>query len=235
MYGGTGTVMHTVFASRPLGPRLGALALTAALAASLGCGLRGSGSSASETRKVDEFSRIEIGGAVELVVHVEPGVAQKLELTADDNILPKLTTTVDDGELDVDIDASWVRPKTPIKVEVWVPALLAIEVSGAGDVAVEGLHGESFELAISGAGGSKLRGEVERLSVAISGAGNLDAKQLQAERVDVRLSGAGNAEVWASEQLDVAISGVGNVGYRGNPGTITKAISGVGKLIDRGS
>jgi hypothetical protein len=200
------------------------------------CGLRGSGTPATEVREVESFDRIEISGACDLVVHVEPGIAQKVEVTADDNIVGKITTTVSGGELDIgrDSDVKLLRPKTPIRVDVWVPALLAIEASGASVIAADGLHGESFELSSSGASHSTLRGVVDRFGIEASGAANINAKELQAKSVSVELSGAGEAKIWASETLDVEISGVGEVHYWGNPASLSEKISGAGKLEKRG-
>ncbi len=151
------------------------------------------------------------------------------------NILPKLRTSVSGRELDVELDkGGFVRPKTPIKIEVWVPTLSSVDVSGAADIEVEGLHGERFQLDLSGASDSILRGEIDRLEVDISGAGELEAKELHAKTVELELSGAGEVVVWASESLDVDISGAGEVTYYGNPGNISQDISGAGKLKSGG-
>jgi len=210
------------------------LLLSASLALA-GCGLRGSGVPATETRELDSFDRIEIGGAFKLVVHVEPGAAQKLELTADDNLIGEIETRVVAGELDVGFGHSGViRPKTAIRVEVWVPSLAVIDASGASTITVDGLHGESFALDLSGASRTTLSGAVEHFQIDSSGAAKLDAKGLQAKQAVVRLSGAGRAEVWASEQLDVRISGAGKVDYWGKPAVVNQEISGSGSLVDRG-
>jgi hypothetical protein len=200
-----------------------------------GCGLRGSGTPATEPRELDSFQEIELGGAFELVVHVDPGATQKVEITADDNIVEKIETTVSNGELDVGLDdVSLVRPKTPMRVEVWVPALVAINASGASEIDVEGLHGESFTLELSGASDSTLQGAVERFEVNISGAGELDAKRLKAGDVTLKLSGAGEAAIAVADSLDVKISGAGEVTYFGEPSSVFQEISGAGSL-EKGS
>ncbi|HLT37990.1 MAG TPA: head GIN domain-containing protein [Enhygromyxa sp.] len=216
--------------SHPTVVRLLTLPITLTLLS--GCGLRGSGTPATELRELDSFDTIELSGAYELVVHVEPGAAHKVEVTADDNIVPKITTTISGGELDIghQDDIKLLRPRTKIRVEVWTPSLLGIDASGASDVEVEGLHGERFELRLSGVSDSTLGGAVDRFDVEISGAGELDGKGLQAKVVTVELSGAGEASVWASESLDVEISGAGEVSYWGSPARVSKQISGAGEL-----
>lgn len=196
-----------------------------------GCGLRGSGTPATEVRELAPFEQIDLGGAFDLVVHVQPGVTQKLEITADDNILPEVQTRVVGNELDVEFEGDhWVRPKTPIVVEIWVPSLASIDASGAVDIDVEGVFGDKFVLDMSGASDTTVRGTVGRFEVDISGAGDLDARQLVAKQVVLELSGAGEAAVSATDALDVDISGAGSVTYFGDPATLNQDISGAGSI-----
>ncbi|WP_181233539.1 head GIN domain-containing protein [Enhygromyxa salina] len=195
-----------------------------------GCSLRGSGTQMTEQRELASFDEIELGGVFKVVVHVAPGTTQKVEVSGDDNIVPKILTTVSGSELDLSVDHWMVRPEHPVTVEVWVPSLTKIEASGAAKIEVTGLHGEAFELDLSGASSSTLAGIVDRFEIDSSGAAKLDARALQAKTVDVELSGAGNAEVWASEQLDAEVSGAGKVRYWGAPGTVNEDISGSGSV-----
>jgi hypothetical protein len=194
-----------------------------------GCMLRGSGTQMTDEREVDAFESIEIGGAFELVVHVEPGVTPRVSVSGDDNIVPEISTTVADGELDIELDGM-VRPKLGMKVEVWVASLAGIEASGATDITVEGLHGERFELELSGASQSHLSGTVDHFEVHSSGASDLEARELHAKTVEVKLSGAGDAEVWASDRLDADVSGAGNVRYFGDTKDVHQDVSGVGEV-----
>jgi hypothetical protein len=196
----------------------------------MGCSLRGSGTAMTESRDVEAFETIEIGGAFELLVHVDPTAAQRVEISGDDNIVPVVTTTVSGGELDIQIGHGMVRPKLELRVEVWVPSLTALEASGASDITVEGLHGESFELDLSGASETSLRGAVDRFEVDISGASDLDARELHAKVVELELSGAGDAEVWASDRLDADISGAGNVRYFGETKEVHEDVAGAGSI-----
>jgi hypothetical protein len=112
----------------------------------VGCSLRGSGTEMTQPREVETFDSIDIGGAFELVVHVDPSATQRVVVSGDDNIVPEIETTVTSGELDIEMGASMVRPKLPMKVEIWVASLTGLSASGASDITVEGLHGEAFEL-----------------------------------------------------------------------------------------
>jgi hypothetical protein len=195
-----------------------------------GCGLRGSGVEATETRELESFDAIEIDGGFILIVHVDPAATQRVELRGDDNIVPEVVTTVSDSQLELTIDHWLVRPKLDTTVEVWVPSLSEITVSGAADMRVDGLHGERFELAVSGASTSKLSGTIDHFEVDSSGANTLDASELHAKVVKIAVSGAGDSDVWASEQLDANVSGAGNVRYHGQPEDVQQNVSGAGSV-----
>jgi hypothetical protein len=184
----------------------------------------------TDRRDVEAFDSIEVGGAFELIVHVDPAAAQRVEVSGDDNIVPEITTTVSGGELEIGIDQGMVRPKLDMKVEVWVASLAGLEASGASDITVEGLHGENFDLDLSGASDSSFSGSVDRFEIDLSGASDLDARELHAKIVDLELSGAGEAEVWASDRLDAEVSGAGNVRYFGSPKEVHQDVSGAGNI-----
>jgi hypothetical protein len=217
-------------ASRVVHP-LSSTTLAAVLAFGLtGCSLRGSGTPMTDRRDVEAFDSIEVGGAFELIVHVDPAAAQRVEVSGDDNIVPEITTTVSGGELEIGIEHGMVRPKLDMKVEVWVASLAGLEASGASDITVEGLHGENFDLDLSGASDSRFSGSVDRFEIDLSGASDLDARELHAKIVDLELSGAGDAEVWASDRLDAEVSGAGNVRYFGSPKEVHQDVSGAGNI-----
>jgi hypothetical protein len=206
---------------------LAVLSLTTVLLALTGCGTRGSGVSASETRELEAFTAIESGGALDLIVHV--GAAeQKVVLSGDDNILPVIETRVRGDRLVVEHEG-WLRPELPLVLEVWVPSLEAVEASGTTNIEVDGLSGE-FDLDLSGATDAELSGRVERLDIDASGAADVDATDLEAASVIIDMSGAGEAKVWATQALEVDISGAGRVVYWGDPTDLRQDISGAGSV-----
>ncbi|MFV8750176.1 head GIN domain-containing protein [Nannocystaceae bacterium ST9] len=202
--------------------------LVSTLVALSACGVRGSGESATETRSLDPFTEIEFSGAFDLVVHVGD-YEQKVEVSGDDNIVARIETRVSGDALIVEHDG-WLRPELPLVVEVWVGSLASIDASGATNLDVEGLHGERFELDISGAADADLLGKVGRFDASISGAADVDARSLEAESVIINMSGAGEAEVWATRELEATISGAGHVEYWGEPSEVRESVSGAGTV-----
>ena len=75
--------------------------------------------------------------------------------------------------------------------------------------------------------------ETGQLEVSLAGAGLIDAEALRARSVRASCSGAGSISVYATESLDATVSGVGVVNYAGNPATVNRNVSGLGKVNKR--
>ena len=64
----------------------------------------GSGKQVSETRSVGDFSEIETGGSIKLIIKQGP---KAVRVVADDNILKLIKTDVDGNTLDIDQDGNF--------------------------------------------------------------------------------------------------------------------------------
>lgn len=190
----------------------------------------GSGTAATATRDVGDFTQIEFLGTGRVEVTI--GDPQPLELTGDDNILPLIQTRVTDGKLSVRPTRSFL-PKQPLVVRATVTNLAAIVLTGAGEIVVTGLDNDGLQATVTGAGTLTLSGQTASLTVTITGAGSADAADLAASAATVSVSGAGSATVHAVDTLDVTIEGVGSVTYSGDP-VVTQHISGLGTLQKAG-
>jgi hypothetical protein len=116
-----------------------------------------------------------------------------------------------------------------VDVAISVPSLDGFNLSGAGDVLMRGIHGDTFTLTIDGAGDVEVTGSTDVLRVSLDGAGDVNAKQLTARYAVADLSGAGNISVNATDRLDASIDGVGVIDYVGAP-RVTKSVSGAGHV-----
>jgi hypothetical protein len=158
----------------------------------------GSGNAATHTREVESFTSIELAGVNDVTDRVGP--EQSVRLSADDNLLDRITTDVTEGRLVID-DLGSFTTKSPMTVEVTMPSVNALTISGSGVV--------------------RARGTAERVDAELSGAGDLQLGKLSARDVNVVLSGTGRITVRATGRLDAALSGVGQV---------TRQVTGVGVI-----
>lgn len=190
-------------------------------------GVPGSGVSSTEQRSVDEFTAIDLSGSSE--VNVICGEEQSVTVTVDDNLQEIITTEVTNGELRIGSTQSY-SPKVGLKIDITVPTLNKLEVSGACNATIENCETEKLDLDVSGAGKLFVSGTVDRVELDMSGAGSVDLSELIAKTAKIDMSGAAKTSVNASDELDVDISGVGKVSYLGDP-TIKKEVSGLGKVV----
>lgn len=190
--------------------------------------ITGSGTVATESRDVDSFDRLVVEGGAQVLIEVGP--ATSLEVQTDDNVTPVLTTEVRDGRLVLSIESGTsLRDIAPIVYRITTPNLVAVEISGSGDVVAENVDTTDFDVDISGSGDVKLVGIVDTVSLNIAGSGSLNGAELIAVNGDVEISGSGYALVNATAELEISISGSGTVEYLGNP-VVTQSIAGSGEV-----
>lgn len=190
-------------------------------------GTPGSGVSKTETREVEEFHSISHGsiGAVTVTV----GQPHSVKVTFDDNLLSMVETKVVDGELKISTSGSF-NSKISMDVQVTVPELKSLTISGVGEVKATGIDSENIRLKLSGVGSLKAEGKTRNLDLSVSGVGNAELKGLEAESAKVVVSGVGNATVYATESVDVQTSGVGGAKVFGNPKDPKIKSTGIGKV-----
>ncbi len=194
--------------------------------------LRGSGVARSEVRVVDPFHSIALNGLSD--VRVTVGGEQTVRVNCDDNLIAKLETRVENGVLSIQFEKGDYRFRVDPRVEISVPALDDLHVSGSGNAEITGVVGDKLGLGIAGSGDITAHGTVDELCVAISGSGDMDLYGLAARRVTASIAGSGDIEVSASETLQATISGSGDIRYRGAP-TVEKHIAGSGSCTEPGS
>lgn len=212
--------------------------------------IEGSGNVVSEQRAVSEFERVAAGGIGTLVL--AQGATPSLTVEAEDNILPYLATEVHGDTLEIGVRTSrseGIAPTRPIRYLLTTPKVsgvalsgttsldaaplraeaFTLDLSGTGGAALAHLEATELHVAISGAPGVTIAGQVARQAVEISGAGRYEARGLVSNDVTIHVSGAGIATVTANNSLTAQVSGTGTIRYAGHP-TVTQRISGVGSV-----
>jgi hypothetical protein len=115
-------------------------------------------------------------------------------------------------------------------VDVMVPSLDGVTLSGTGVVAVTSVKATLLIVRLSGTGVVSISGTAERLEVHLVGSGDVLLQDLVARDVAATVSGFGRAEVHATSSLDAVVSGTGVIDYTGAPSTVSKKISGTGAI-----
>lgn len=217
-----------------------------------GIGVVGNGRVLESERRVGAFSRIDSGGSAE--VRVRKGPTTRVVVTTDENVQEHFRAEVSGGVLLLGYKpGTMITRVTKLVVDVYLPSLEGVTVSGSGDLSlVDPFKGDSFSATISGSGsvtgsirygsatvrisGSgkvKLDGSCDELALAVSGSGRFDCASLTTQAATVTLSGSGDAELSVSGRLDARISGSGSVRYRGKP-VVNASVSGSGTVRGAG-
>jgi hypothetical protein len=136
---------------------LGVLAGGAAVAllyhfdvSSSGSTTHGSGVSTTQVRHVSAFDGVDLAGANNVVIRV--GTEQSVSVTGDDNLVDRITTEVHNGTLVIGNEPGGFSTKSPMSVDITVPSLTSLRLSGAGNIVASGLDTEALSVALPGSG-----------------------------------------------------------------------------------
>ena len=190
-------------------------------------GVQGSGVAAVQTRNVATFSRLDLAGSNNVTVVV--GARRSVVVRADSNLISHVTTQVVAGTLVIGDTGSFTA-RTPMSVEVGVPSLTALNLSGSGQISVTGFSGPRLTVMVSGSGLLSASGTATQLDVTLSGDGQAQLAQLVAQDVRAVVSGSGLIQVTATSSLNAAVPGTGAIIYSGNPPQETTNITGTGAI-----
>jgi hypothetical protein len=211
----------------------------------------GDGPVITEARPASNFHGVSSGVPGKVYFKIDPNF--KVEIHAQRNVLDVLKTEVVNGILWIDYRRRVeVRRAEDIIVYVTAPSADYFNISGVGDISVEGnVVANNLGLDISGAANITLEkatiadkisarisgsgniiintGSALREELRVSGSGSMELANVPAERAEVHISGSGDMKVNLVKSLEAHISGSGSVYYKGNP-TVSTHISGSGNV-----
>jgi Putative auto-transporter adhesin, head GIN domain len=190
-------------------------------------GAQGSGTAVTQTRTVAGFSRLDLAGSNNVTVIV--GGPQSVVVHADSNLINHVTTRVAAGSLIIG-DTGGFTARSPMSVDVRVPSLTALTLSGDGQISVTGISTPQLTVTVSGSGLLSAAGTATRLDVTLSGAGQAQLSQLAARDVHAVVTGSGLIQVTATTSLDAAVPGTGAIMYTGNPSQVSTSVTGTGTV-----
>jgi hypothetical protein len=214
-------------------PLLGLLAVvlsTSALAA-----IRGSGVKLTESRKIADFTQIEVSDGVNL--EVKKG-ATSLTIEGDDNIVPLYSTEVVGGTLRIRRNSrESLSTSRELIVRVTTPSLshltasggvhaslvdvvapkFAAELSGGVELSAPRLALESLDLEASGGVNVAMSGKAHAAKFNLSGGVEVKAKTLEVDQLAVDASGGCDLDITAKESITGDASGGVGLTVHGNP------------------
>ncbi len=209
-----------------------AILLVAGVAVIAGCyrpGIKGDGLITTTNRPIADFSALEVAGAYQ--IQWSSG-KPALTISTDQNLLPLITTSVSGDSLHIDWKEN-LRPTKGIRIILSSASLERVLLNGAVSLSASNLSGHDLKLESNGASSVVVDGAVTNLEANLSGATRLNGTSLHSQTATVSLSGACYADVTVTETLNASISGAGALTYAGNPKSVEKSVSGVGRIQAR--
>src|SRR5260221_4845055 len=206
--------------------------LIAAVALLTGCsrpGIKGDGVIETENRPIADFSALEVTGAYQ--IKWSSG-KPALSISTDQNLLPLIKTSVTGNTLQIEPEQT-LAPTKGITINLSSASLADVRLTGAISFTASKLSGHELKLESNGASSISVDGSVTNLEATMSGASKLDAKSLQTQTATVSLNGASYADVTVTDTLNASISGTGLLTYSGNPKSVEKTVSGLGRIRPR--
>jgi len=190
----------------------------------------------TEEKEFTDFTSVDVGWAFE--VSITQSSSYSVIITADEKIFDHIEVTQNETNLVIGLDSSVIADGLFRKVEISMPELDELDLSGATRGTVKGFSTSNpFILSLSGAsslqmtnmnvgdanievsGASTLSamGTANDLVSLVSGASNMDLGEFPVNDADVNINGASQATINLEGRLDAEVSGASSLQYLGDP------------------
>jgi hypothetical protein len=193
--------------------------------------IKGSGKIVTQERNLEAFTSVSSTSSFD--VNIIQGASQKVTVSGYENLVDLVDLLVSDGKLRISFkkQRNQYINNVNIKVNIVIPELNAITLSGSGDIDIENFKSsKSLKCSVAGSGNISFKNcSCQNATFAVNGSGNVDAFSLTTNDAAVTVNGSGNVDLNCAGNLDVSIAGSGNVNYSGDP-KVTKSIAGSGNV-----
>jgi hypothetical protein len=195
-------------------PLLAATGLIVLAAAAAGCsGVRGTGSTTTDSRTVAAFDRVDASSGIDVVIAIGP--AGPIDVRAQPNIVPLISTTVAGDTLTIRATDE-IDDLASVTVVISVPSLEAITLGGGSDGTVTSFAGDRLEVAVSGGGDLTATGTAGVVAIEASGGADLHLAGLAVRTLDVEMSGGAELSARVSDDVRGSASGGASVSVAGS-------------------
>jgi len=172
--------------------------------------VKGSGLLKTEEMDFSDFTRVEVDGAFE--VEIVQSEWFSVSITVDDNLFDYIQVSKHGATLKIGIKPAVIFHSAIQRVEIIMPELLGLEISGATQGVVTGFESmEDLDIEVSGASSLELEGIVAGdMTFDISGASQV-AGEVGAGDVELGVSGASTVRLWGTAgDMELDVSGASN-------------------------
>lgn len=171
----------------------------------------------TQTRKVDNFTRIEVTAVANL--YFTQGETVSLRIEGREKYVNLTTTEVKNGKLRIGMSDKGKKRKgnkNGVDIYLTAPTLERVNFTGVGSfVSKEAVRVGDIDFYISGVGSMELKDlHCDRLGLYVSGVGEADVN-VQADHIDATLSGVGSVTLEGKTRTaDISKGGIGSMNTR---------------------
>ncbi len=210
--------------------------------------LTGNGEVTTHRKSVQPFNEINIDGV--LNVYLYQSSVNKVEVRTDENLHNLVEVETSNNALYVKTRSDKEYEATQMDVHIYSPDYTGIELRGVSalyckdtlslnsiNIEKENTGFMLFKAVLNhlsietiGIGDMELQGKAINTVVTNSMIGDVLAYGFKTKDMDFSHSGTGKVEINVTNYLNIEISGTGDVYCKGNPKTIKKTVTGVGRV-----
>ena len=176
----------------------------------------GSGNLVAQDRSFSGFSSVGISSGFSFTI--KQSSSYSVRTIADDNIQNYIQISQSGDTLSVGFKPGYGVTTSFLQVEISMPSLSRLELSGGAHGNVTGFISTS-NFGVDASGGSRVlvKGQANDLTINASGGSLLDLLDFAVRNANVNLSGGSRADVDASGRIDANLSGGSHLYYLNNP------------------
>lgn len=184
--------------------------------------VQGSGVGSFETRTLPPFTRVKVGGNLEVTINV--GKSAPLELRGDDNLIKLVPSKVENGELLLVPDVA-LKKTQPLRLTLGAERLEGVTAVVASRVTVHGVKADAFEIKLGGAAYLTADGSASKLVVTAGKIARAELKAFSAGEAKVGAAELANVQLGYLEKLHATQRGNASISYAGTPELTSQADS----------
>lgn len=190
----------------------------------------------SQVRDIKGFTGIENKGSVDLKITVGPKF--KVTIKAEDDELSEIQTVMHGDTLQISRDSRTrfvIGHYYSARVEIEMPDLQSLSAKGSGDITVDGLKTNDFELEQKGSGDISLDGSCKTGDFSFAGSGDFSSDELFCDMLTFESRGSGDSDIenLTAKTFTVTSKGSGDMDVEGTCDTLDITFKGSGDFSGR--
>lgn len=151
----------------------------------------------SEQRPITrDVTNVELAGPISLTVR--RGDTPSLTVSGEQRLLSNIATVQDGSSIQIGVSGMLLYHRNKIEVELVLPALEQIDVTGSGTHTVNGFSGERIEITKRGSGRLEFNGRFRQVVASAFDSGALEINAGDSDKVAVEAVGSGEMTVIGS-------------------------------------